>query len=348
MCYARVRFTGNTGVIVGVIVVVILVVVMPFVMRKVEPRHLCRGHVPAGSQPGWPVGAELEAVANGALSSSLKQLASLLTVAEDIFAGLTAELGQVAERSGQLRRKIDKIEERLGTVDPKKIPVPESDICTFAARTEHFHVTNKPSTGLFTANTRPRALRELYELAAIVAVRSLDSLRRDGSSMDMFLCTPVLGKRRRDHSLDIESRIPAAIEDLRRWTSAEALGDVTVPPDCSSRILGDTTGDDAVDHKLPSPEEQVQAIALKFPAEIVAVDVSGRGFARMSMRRKSLLSGPETQETAVKRRSRPRRPRGKRRNTIAGTDQKEIRQAIGGGIGYLHFRGEDGTFSRHE
>lgn len=56
---------------------------------------------------------------------------------------------------------------------------------------------------------------------------------------------------------------PAAIEDLRRWTSTEALGDVTVPPDCASRILGDTTGDDAVDHKLPSPEEQVQAIALK-------------------------------------------------------------------------------------
>ncbi|XP_032687550.1 uncharacterized protein LOC116851834 isoform X2 [Odontomachus brunneus] len=149
--------------------------------------------------------------------------------------------------------------------------------------------------------------------------------------MDMFLCTPVLGKRRRDQSLDIESRVPAAIEDLRRWTSAEALGDVTVPPDCMSRILGDTTSDDAVDHKLPSPEEQVQAIALKFPAEIVAVDVSGRGFERMSTRRRSLLSGPaETQETTVKRRSRPRRPRGKRRNTIAGTDQKEIRQAIGG------------------
>ncbi|KAG7208230.1 hypothetical protein KM043_016577 [Ampulex compressa] len=189
---------------------------------------------------------------------------------------------------------------------------------------------NKPSTALFTLNTRPKALKELYESAAIVAVKSLDSLRRDGSSMDMFLCTPVLGKRRRDQSLDIESRVPAAIEDLRRWTSAEALGDVTVPPDCMSRILGDTTDDDAVDHKLPSPEEQVQAVALKFPAEIVAVDVSGRGFERMSMRRRSLLSGPESQETAVKRRSRPRRPRGKRRNTIAGTDQKEIRQAIGG------------------
>ncbi|XP_076397389.1 NHS actin remodeling regulator GUK-holder isoform X1 [Megachile rotundata] len=304
---------------------------MPFVLRRVEPRLLCRGHVPAGPTPqGWPVGAELEAVANGALTASLKQLASLLTIAEDIFAELTAELTTVADRSSNLRQRLDKVEERLASVDPKKIPVPESDICTFAARKENFHMVNKPSTSLFTLNTRPKALRELYEAAAIVAVRSLDSLRRDGSSMDMFLCTPVLGKKKRDQSLDIESRIPAVIEDLRRWTSTEALGDVTVPPDCMSRILGDTTTDDAVDHKLPSPEEQVQAIALKFPAEIVAVDVSGRGFERMSMRRRSLLSGPESQEAAVKRRSRPRRPRGKRRNTIAGTDQKEIRQAIGG------------------
>ena len=93
----------------------------------------------------------------------------------------------------------------------------ESDICTFAARTEHFHVTNKPSTGLFTTNTRPKALRELYELAAIVAVRSLDSLRRDGCSMDMFLCTPVLGKRRRDHSLDIESRVVSTFFSLSLW-----------------------------------------------------------------------------------------------------------------------------------
>ncbi|XP_068971972.1 serine-rich adhesin for platelets isoform X3 [Bombus flavifrons] len=303
---------------------------MPFVLRRVEPRFLCRGHVPAGStSQGWPVGAELEAVANGALTTSLKQLASLLTTAEDIFAELTAELTAVADRSSKLRQKLDKVEERLAIVDPKKVPVPESDICTFATRTEHFHIVNKPSTALFTSNTRPKPLRELYEAAGIVAVRSLDSLRRDGSSMDMFLCTPVLGKRRRDQSLDIESRIPAAIEDLRRWTSTEALGDVTVPPDCMSRILGDTTTDDAVDHKLPSPEEQVQAIALKFPAEIVAVDISGRGFERMSMRRRSLLSSQENQETAVKRRSRPRRPRGKRRNTIAGTDQKEIRQAIG-------------------
>ncbi|PBC31972.1 Wiskott-Aldrich syndrome protein family member [Apis cerana cerana] len=97
---------------------------MPFVLRRVEPRFLCRGHVPAGSTAqGWPVGAELEAVANGALTTSLKQLASLLTIAEDIFAELTAELTAVADRSSNLRQRIDKVEERLATVDPKKVPV---------------------------------------------------------------------------------------------------------------------------------------------------------------------------------------------------------------------------------
>lgn len=94
----------------------------------------------------------------------------------------------------------------------KKIIVSaESDICTFAARTVHFKSSNEPAKSLFTASTRPKALTELYDAAVVVAVRSLDALRRqDGSSMDMFLCTPVLGKRKkllqRDQSLDIESR----------------------------------------------------------------------------------------------------------------------------------------------
>lgn len=79
---------------------------------------------------------------------------------------------------------------------------------------------------------------------------------------------------------------------------------------------------------------KIQLNPCRFPAEIVAVDVSGKGFHRMSMRRKSMHTGHESQDT-VKRRSRPRRPRGKRRNTIAGTDQKEIRKAVGGWVNYI-------------
>lgn len=91
---------------------------------------------------------------------------------------------------------------------------------------------------------------------------------------------------------------PAAIEELRKWTSSEAIGDITVTPDCVARVgynsqnnstLVDTTSyslnagpshdvtddfavvsrfneipnDMPLDHRLPSPEEQCQIIALK-------------------------------------------------------------------------------------
>ena len=70
----------------------------------------------------------------------------------------------------------------------------------------------------------------------------------------------------------------------------------------------------------------------RYPAQIVRVDTSGKRFDRMSVARKSLLhvqSGMHevveiNEDNTVKRRSRSRKPRGKRRNTIAGIDQKEI------------------------
>lgn len=69
---------------------------------------------------------------------------------------------------------------------------------------------------------------------------------------------------------------PTAVEELRRWTSSEALGDMTVAPDCTNRIVNSVTvtdgelsdgtiasDDEGIDHKLPSPEEQLQVVALK-------------------------------------------------------------------------------------
>ncbi|PSN41639.1 hypothetical protein C0J52_24808 [Blattella germanica] len=132
---------------------------------------------------------------------------------------------------------------------------------------------------------------------------------------------------------------PAVVNELRRWTSEEAFGDITVTPDCTSRIVSESGGpveigsdDDTVDagtdHRLPSPEEQVQTVAMRFPAEVVAVDVSGRAFSRMTNFRRSLIHVQVDTDGTVRRRN--KRPRGRRRNTIAGTDQKELEQAITG------------------
>jgi hypothetical protein len=64
----------------------------------------------------------------------------------------------------------------------------------------------------------------------------------------------------------------------------------------------------------------------------VAVDVSGRSFDRMSIQRRSLLqtdiSANLEDSNNLKRRTRTRRPRSRRRNTLAGTDHKEIRDAL--------------------
>lgn len=65
---------------------------------------------------------------------------------------------------------------------------------------------------------------------------------------------------------------------MRKWTSTEALGDMTVIPGMTARIPtnvslapedvsdggGFSSGDDEpIDHKLPSPEEQFYVIASK-------------------------------------------------------------------------------------
>ena len=132
---------------------------------------------------------------------------------------------------------------------------------------------------------------------------------------------------------------PAVVNDLRRWTSEEAFGDITVTPDCTSRIMSTTDGgvteigaedsvDAGTDHRLPSPEEQTQTVALRFPAEVVAVDVSGRAFNRMASVRRSLIHVQVDADGTVRRRN--KKPRGRRRNTIAGTDQRELEQAVTG------------------
>lgn len=77
---------------------------------------------------------------------------------------------------------------------------------------------------------------------------------------------------------------------------------------------------------------------------MIKVDTSGRGFERMCVARKTMVNVPlsigehnnlNDEIQTVKRRSRSRKPRNKRRNTIAGTDQKEIEEAVKGYVTYF-------------
>ncbi|KAM3967284.1 NHS actin remodeling regulator GUK-holder [Aphomia sociella] len=321
---------------------------MPFVQRVVEPKYLSRTSL--RGEDGRPKvnDEELQAVTNCTLSNALRQLASLVLLAEDIFSELTSQLQGITERSKLAQTKIEKINEIVVNYDPKKVPVPEGSLSDFAVRKVHYTASNPLKKGLFTPDTRPASLRNLYEKATTdrLSASILDQLRRDSQYSPYLLCTPILStKRRRIYQkvdVDIETHIPSVVEHLRKWTSKEAVGDVTALPDASMRIANSVTltpdelsecgsGDDEpIDHRLPSPEEQLRVIASKFPPEVVAIDTSGKFFDRMCTSRKSLHIEVTGETDTVKRRTRTRKPRGKRRNTISGTDQKELREAIAG------------------
>ncbi|XP_070142281.1 pneumococcal serine-rich repeat protein isoform X3 [Drosophila kikkawai] len=399
-------------------------------------------------------GHEFDSISNITLSNALRQLASLVLIASDIFDDLQRDLQAVGERAGRVQRKIAAVERRVCAYDPKTVTVPESDLLTFAQRKQHFETDKSFQEQLFTGDTRPLSVRQLYTEAgkelpapAIATAGALASLAHSqaltpprsisfngevlssdheilqlngsASAEDQLLCVSEFGnanrKLRTRIDAEIEIRLPAAIEDLRKWTSSEALGDVTVTPDCmhhvdtsvsTSLVIGDNgvltpalspsvLSADAVDalyaqnlsqaadsshshshhrqpqhqlpndinkdvplnHRLPSPEEQTKQIALKYPAEVISVNTSGKHFQRMCAARKSTSgcyaagtataagssssASPENGGQAegnnlddnvqtVSRRSRSRKVRGKRRNTIAGIDQKEIQDAANG------------------
>uniref|UniRef100_A0AAG5CNC0 Wiskott-Aldrich syndrome protein family member n=1 Tax=Anopheles atroparvus TaxID=41427 RepID=A0AAG5CNC0_ANOAO len=377
---------------------------MPFVQRVVTPKYIARSSKlalqPYAAAPTIPVADnEFEALTNITLSNALRQLASLVFISNQIFTELHQELTSVSERSVGLRQRLDRLTEKVEAFDPKQVTVPESDLDTFVQIKNHHKTQYHVDTSLFTVASRSETVQGLYEAAAKTPVATIAEMDRimgniAGSSSDAFICTPVLSRQRRNArannvDLDIEVSLPTAVQDLRKWTSSEAIGDVTTGVACSVKIACNSatnnsvlpniseasvtdqtdaaviastsanddcdpdaittlaestvraeTSDDRIDHLLPSPDEQCRVLASKFPAETIKIDTSGRAFDRMSSTRRSALvcyaprpkkddSKPE--EDTVRRRSRLRRPRGKRRNTIAGTDQREIVEVISKG-----------------
>ncbi|GAB0087311.1 Wiskott-Aldrich syndrome protein family member [Sergentomyia squamirostris] len=69
---------------------------------------------------------ELETVTNVTLSNALKQLASLVLVANDIFTELNKELQGISERSRGIKQRIDGLQQRVDEFDPKMVAVRKS------------------------------------------------------------------------------------------------------------------------------------------------------------------------------------------------------------------------------
>lgn len=66
---------------------------------------------------------EFEAVTNLTLSNALRQLASLVLIANDIFTELNAELHNVGERARGIKGRIDRLTVSVEQFDPKLVAV---------------------------------------------------------------------------------------------------------------------------------------------------------------------------------------------------------------------------------
>jgi hypothetical protein len=72
----------------------------------------------------------------------------------------------------------------------------EGDLTTTWHRKSHYAATQPTTKGLFTPESRPAEVQQLYEAAGqtpVLKMRQFDRLRRDGRrASKIFMCTPVL------------------------------------------------------------------------------------------------------------------------------------------------------------
>lgn len=68
-------------------------------------------------------GYEFDSISNITLSNALRQLASLVLIASDIFDDLQQELQAVGDRARVVQKKIIAVERRVSAYDPKMVTV---------------------------------------------------------------------------------------------------------------------------------------------------------------------------------------------------------------------------------
>ncbi|MPC21559.1 Wiskott-Aldrich syndrome protein family member 2 [Portunus trituberculatus] len=102
---------------------------MPLVKREVSPVRLaarpsCWGTADSGEEVTLRGEYDLTAVTNVTLCGALRQLASLVTAAQDVSQELQEELGKISNRSSSLAARLAALEGRVAAHNPRAVPVP--------------------------------------------------------------------------------------------------------------------------------------------------------------------------------------------------------------------------------
>ncbi|CAL8134726.1 unnamed protein product [Orchesella dallaii] len=249
---------------------------MPLVYRTVGPVKLSSGKLELKGKSD----SEFIAVNNETLVNILRQLASLVTHAGDIFSDMAVLTEQVSKRVRSVKLRLDELEAKADLFDPRLVPVPEGTLDDVSNCIKpHIRSELIFHSKLLTMDSRPRFMIQLYENA--------------GAHQPVFPPrSPILASRRSlERRISLESRRPASFAALRDWKLDDYLDEKIA----------------TLDRKKQSAEELNRALASPFPSQVVQVDVTGAGFDRMKANRRSLVV--HTKKIR----------RNKRRNTICGS-----------------------------
>ncbi|XP_050665769.1 actin-binding protein WASF3 [Leptidea sinapis] len=156
---------------------------MPLPKRCVEPVHVSRGTVPER----LAVPSELEAVTNGTLANTVRQLSSLSKHAEDMFGELTREASGLAERTNVLQARIDRLAIKVTQLDSGVEEVSLQDIQMRKA----FRSSRTFQQQLFSRTSMPSAMLATYARCdRPPPLEKLNEFRDDGRDARKFYTDP--------------------------------------------------------------------------------------------------------------------------------------------------------------
>ncbi|KAL7304107.1 wiskott-Aldrich syndrome protein family member 3 isoform X3 [Trichogramma pretiosum] len=156
---------------------------MPLPKRVVEPVHVARGTIP----DHFPLPSELEAVTNGTLANTIRQLSSLSRHAEDLFGELAKEAHGLSDRANSLQARIDRLAVKVTQLDSNVEEVSLQDI--------HMRKAFKSSVvfdqQVVSRDTMPTAMMETYhQCDTPPPLDKLNVYREDGKDGLKFYTDP--------------------------------------------------------------------------------------------------------------------------------------------------------------
>lgn len=150
----------------------------------VEPIHVARGTIP----DDFPLPSELEAVTNGTLANTVRQLSSLSKHAEDLFGELAREAQNLHDRSNSLQARIDRLAIKVTQLD--------STVEEVSLQDTHMRKAFKSAVvfdqQIFSRDTMPSAMLETYKSCdKPPPLDKLNVYREDGKDGLKFYTDPT-------------------------------------------------------------------------------------------------------------------------------------------------------------